>query len=508
MIEKSPYDDIMNRYPDPDINDPYDYANGGLASFANGGKTKKKKLNEDLSEEELKQIYEEKVMELAGEKAPPGLIFDTEKGQGVMSLFFGPQIRKDKYPGVNIKDPRIGLYYSSNYENETAPRFDFSIGPKGGSLGFTKRFADGGLTKIGKPTQQVDVSTNPIARALEMAGFTGEEIMRIMRERGYVDSGSAGGGFTDYLSNPIYQNFLNSPFVDKRAVGSAVITPVTLPTGEILNLPNAATAEQFRRYLSSTPAGGAPVTIPKPVTEPLTPETGLPVTIPKPVTEPLTPATGLPVTIPKPVTEPLTPATGLPVTTMPVTQPTAEAPIISLERFIDEIKFQAEADAAARSNTSFTKTFSDYLPTQTMTTPTLNTNIEQNLISNNLSRLFPENNFYDSLRTNPITSNMQNIYNTSLDRRPISSAFSPTSILGSLESRMGEFQPFANRLNLSQQEAAARVTPRIFGRNGGLADYVDGGLASFANGGLTETVSPVRGPMSQGVESLFRRRYN
>jgi hypothetical protein len=39
MIEKSPYDDIMNRYPDPDINDPYDYANGGLASFANGGLT-------------------------------------------------------------------------------------------------------------------------------------------------------------------------------------------------------------------------------------------------------------------------------------------------------------------------------------------------------------------------------------------------------------------------------------------------------------------------------------
>jgi hypothetical protein len=143
-----------------------------------------------------------------------------------------------------------------------------------------------------------------------------------------------------------------------------------------------------------------------------------------------------------------------------------------------------------------------------MTIPTLNTNIEQNLILNNLSRLFPENNFYDSLRTNPITSNMQNIYNTSLDRRPISSAFSPTSILGFLESRMGEFQPFANRLNLSQQEAAARVTPRIFGRNGGLADYADGGLASFANGGLTKTVPPAMGPMSQGVESLFRRRYN
>jgi hypothetical protein len=38
-VEESPYDDIMDRYPDPDMGD-YDYANGGLASFANGGLTK------------------------------------------------------------------------------------------------------------------------------------------------------------------------------------------------------------------------------------------------------------------------------------------------------------------------------------------------------------------------------------------------------------------------------------------------------------------------------------
>ena len=36
----------------------------------------------------------------------------------------------------------------------------------------------------------------------------------------------------------------------------------------------------------------------------------------------------------------------------------------------------------------------------------------------------------------------------------------------------------------------------------------DGGLASFANGGLTKTVPPVKGPNSQGVETLFRRRYS
>jgi hypothetical protein len=35
-----------------------------------------------------------------------------------------------------------------------------------------------------------------------------------------------------------------------------------------------------------------------------------------------------------------------------------------------------------------------------------------------------------------------------------------------------------------------------------------GGRVSMSNGGLTKTVPPVRGPSPQGVESLFRRRYN
>ena len=39
-------------------------------------------------------------------------------------------------------------------------------------------------------------------------------------------------------------------------------------------------------------------------------------------------------------------------------------------------------------------------------------------------------------------------------------------------------------------------------------DYADGGLASFAYGGLTKTVPPAMGPDSQGVETLFRRRYS
>ena len=50
----------------------------------------------------------------------------------------------------------------------------------------------------------------------------------------------------------------------------------------------------------------------------------------------------------------------------------------------------------------------------------------------------------------------------------------------------------------SQQEAAARVTPRM----------AYGGRVSMSDGGLTTTVPPDKGPDSQGVESLFRRRYS
>ena len=38
--------------------------------------------------------------------------------------------------------------------------------------------------------------------------------------------------------------------------------------------------------------------------------------------------------------------------------------------------------------------------------------------------------------------------------------------------------------------------------------YADGGRVSMSDGGLTTTVPPAKGPDSQGVESLFRRRYN
>jgi hypothetical protein len=67
-VEESPYDDIMDRYPDPDIGD-YDFADGGLASFANGGKAKKKsKAEEPLSK--YKSYSEQELLENIEAKYP------------------------------------------------------------------------------------------------------------------------------------------------------------------------------------------------------------------------------------------------------------------------------------------------------------------------------------------------------------------------------------------------------------------------------------------------------
>jgi hypothetical protein len=45
---------------------------------------------------------------------------------------------------------------------------------------------------------------------------------------------------------------------------------------------------------------------------------------------------------------------------------------------------------------------------------------------------------------------------------------------------------------------------RILGQQG----LANGGRVSMSEGGLTNTIPPAKGPDSQGVESLFRRRYN
>jgi len=80
MVEESPYEDIMNRYPDPPDSDYY--ANGGIASFANGG----------LSDNEENNIKEEDVLTFGQN------IFNPNE------LFFGPVEQKKPSFSDRIKN--------------------------------------------------------------------------------------------------------------------------------------------------------------------------------------------------------------------------------------------------------------------------------------------------------------------------------------------------------------------------------------------------------------------
>jgi hypothetical protein len=67
MVEDSPYEDIMDRSPGPP--EPDDFANVGIASFANGGKAKKKsKAEEPLSK--YKSYSEQELLENIEAKYP------------------------------------------------------------------------------------------------------------------------------------------------------------------------------------------------------------------------------------------------------------------------------------------------------------------------------------------------------------------------------------------------------------------------------------------------------
>ena len=318
-VEQSPYEDIMDRYPDPDIGDyDMDYANGGIASFENGGKAKKKKIAKDelenLEDEILipdpdKKVKEDPEFFFGPVEKKGSSNLPTEGGVKELKQFIKGQTPRGV--GIGYGGPDYGLMavkplfneqdrrplvqgYFNPSENTnirgslgpTEQRLDYSYGNPNASnvnVGFTRntqmgrpeymlnlgaRFANGGVAnmfrerpeyslggptkairKIGGPTQkeiddfvnqpipmgqmipvneflpgedytayvrrkraetgpllfsgepvtmpvlpststpQINVNTNPIARSLEMAGFTREEIMRIISERGYADGG-------------------------------------------------------------------------------------------------------------------------------------------------------------------------------------------------------------------------------------------------------------------------------------------------------------------------------
>jgi hypothetical protein len=247
-VEESPYDDIMDRYPDPDMGD-YDFADGGLASFANGGKAKKKsKAEEPLSK--YKSYSEQELLENIEAKYPnqlqsfsqedyqlntmpmfepkdvapprsyspmPNIYYDTPRlsqvdlaNGGVASMFrerpeysLGGPIKAIRKIGESTQqESAAGLVFNPGpYEGPYEGPYILG-GPRPGQYYQSSPITsitgpDGAIPRPGMPmmslpstqTSQTDVSTNPIAKALEMAGFTREEIMRIISERGYADGG-------------------------------------------------------------------------------------------------------------------------------------------------------------------------------------------------------------------------------------------------------------------------------------------------------------------------------
>ena len=108
--------------------------------------------------------------------------------------------------------------------------YGYSSPASGGTIG------GGGITTIPNYAPLTNVST----------GDNTADAFRTRLENLLKPSGG-----TDYQSNSTFQNFLQSPFYDPKVAGSQVIIPVTLPSGQILNIPNAATAYQFNQYLSS-----------------------------------------------------------------------------------------------------------------------------------------------------------------------------------------------------------------------------------------------------------------
>jgi hypothetical protein len=217
------------------------------------------------------------------------------------------------------------------------------------------------------------------------------------------------------------------------------------------------------------------------------------------------------------------------------TQPQQQQPS-SAEQFIAQRQFQSEAEAAARNGTPFTKTLQDYLSpvagatygksvldafNQIGLTPAKQMLVNQALNSPSgiVNALLGE--VGGGFRPTPggvglgeyigqglkslgqaATLNTANLgVNPAVGGGTLGSrvlgnliggpAMFATALLNPTTMGNAELTPAMR----SQQEAAARVPMKM--KSGG-----------YVNTDLTRTIPPVRGPNPQGVETLFKRRYN
>ena len=144
------YENQMPIYQDDRYNIPQEeLADGGLASFANGGLSKPGKVVSKIGGPTQKEIDD-----FVNQPIPIGQMIPVN----------------EFLPGEDYQT------YVRRKRAETGPAL----------------FAGEQVTMPVLPstsTPQIDVSTNPIARSLEMAGFTREEIMRILGQQGFANGG-------------------------------------------------------------------------------------------------------------------------------------------------------------------------------------------------------------------------------------------------------------------------------------------------------------------------------
>jgi hypothetical protein len=183
MLEQSPYEDIINRYPDPDIGD-YDYADGGIASFANGGKVKNKsKAEEPLSK--YKSYSENELLSSLDAKMP------------------NLQIEDDVYYGMPSSEYLPKREY---FDLANGGRAGYGLGGMikkiiGQAKSIVSPIATGAATPNVMPTAPTEIippASNSLTRPLGMAGFGGSEIVDILKRLGYsfADGGSVQTGLT------------------------------------------------------------------------------------------------------------------------------------------------------------------------------------------------------------------------------------------------------------------------------------------------------------------------
>jgi hypothetical protein len=122
---------------------------------------------------------------------PVGSYYDDGKGPltpGFLNDSYGPV---NSLTGLRPVERKIGLftYPDGSYPGENISPNSPRIGP----IELTGVLP----SQLQQPqTSQIDISTNPIAKALEMAGFTREEIMRILGQQGFANGGKVNTDLT------------------------------------------------------------------------------------------------------------------------------------------------------------------------------------------------------------------------------------------------------------------------------------------------------------------------